>query len=351
MNNNININYNNAVWTLIDKLTQKSGLTELVINGPSEVFVEKDGAFLALDVTLSKESLSDFISEVSIYNKKDCDENNPLFDGTLPDGSRINIVMSPLRKEGPAITIRRFSKQLQTFASKKGIFGLSPDWVEFVTALVKAKLNIVVAGGTGVGKTTFMNLLMQEVDLKERVVTIEDVRELGFKLPNVIRMETATIAGRTFTMRDLVRNSLRMRPDRIIVGEVRGGEVFDLLQVMNTGHDGCLASIHANSPHDCLSRLESLYQLSGYDIPSDALKKQIGSAIDFIIQLQRNRNGQRVVSEIVEVAGVSGGTILSQQVGTLQKNLDYITSTGLVPKCIDRLQKAGLRENLFHDFF
>lgn len=347
----MNINYNNAVWSLIDKLTQKTGLTELVINGPSEIFVEKDGEFLALDVVLSKESIIDFISEVSVYNKKDCDENNPLFDGTLPDGSRINIVMSPLRKEGPAITIRRFSKQIQTFSSKKGIFGLSVDWVEFIQTLVRAKMNILVSGGTGVGKTTFMNLLMQEVDPKERVVTIEDVRELGFKLPNVIRMETATISGRSFTIRDLVRNSLRMRPDRIIVGEVRGGEVFDLLQVMNTGHDGCLASIHANSPADCLSRLESLYLLSGYDIPADALKKQIGSAIDFIIQLQRNRNGQRVVSEVVEIGGMSGGTILTQQIGTLQKNLDYITSTGLVPKSIDRLKQAGLRDNLFYDLF
>jgi len=351
MNKDFRQDFTNPVWAMIEKLSLKQGITEIVINSPQEIFIEKDGAFPQLDFQVTEKSIEDFIQEVSAYNRKDCDLNSPLFDGILPDGSRINIVLDPVRREGPAITIRRFLKHVQTFDSKKGIFGLNPKWVHFLQSMVKAKFNILVSGGTGVGKTTFLNLLLQEIDPKDRIITIEDTRELNFVLPNVIRMETAKIGGRTITIRELVKNSLRMRPDRIIVGEVRGEEVFDLLQAMNTGHDGCIASVHANTPSDCLSRLESLYLLSGYNIPNDSLKKQMGNAIDFIIQLHRNRAGVRVVSHITEVTEVSGSTILMQNIGTLGKNLDYITSTGLVPKNIERFQKAGLHLDLFKDFF
>ncbi|MBF0300969.1 MAG: CpaF family protein [Oligoflexia bacterium] len=307
--------------------------------------------FSQLEVVITEKSIEKFIQEVGTYNQKDCDRNSPLFDGTLPGGERINIVMDPVRREGPAITIRRFLKQIKTFSSQKGIFGLNERWVHLLKVLINARLNIIVSGGTGVGKTTFMNLMLQEVDKHDRVITIEDVREMNFNLPNIIRLETASIAGKVITMRDLVKNALRMRPDRIIVGEVRGAEVFDLLQAMNTGHEGCLASMHANNPGDCLSRLESLYLLSGYNVPIEALRQQIGSAIDFIIQLQRNRSGQRVVSHITELTDYCGGKVLSQSLGTIPAGLDYIVSSGLVPKCIERLKEHGLEEDLFMNPF
>ena len=234
---------------LLKKLSTKSGITEIVINGHDDIFVEKQGEFISIDVKITQDSINEFISDVAVFNKRDLDENNPLFNGSLPDGSRINIAAPPIRMEGPAITIRRFLKSIQTFDSRQGIFGLSPDWVNFLKAAVKARMNIVVSGGTGVGKTTFLNLLLQEVEKRQRKVIIEDVREINIAMPNTIRMESMQLSsGRDITIRDLVKNSLRMRPDRIVIGEIRGEEVFDLLQAMNTGHDGCFASIHANTP-------------------------------------------------------------------------------------------------------
>ncbi len=345
---NPGIEQTGPVWALLKKLSTKSGLTEIVINGPNDIFVEKGGEFIPIDVKIKQDSINQFIQDVSIYNKRDLDENNPLFNGSLPDGSRINIAAPPIRMEGPAITIRKFLKSIQTFDSRQGIFGLSPDWVNFLRAAVKARLNIVVSGGTGVGKTTFLNLLLQEVEKKQRKVIIEDVREININMPNTIRMESMTLAsGKDVTIRDLVKNSLRMRPDRIVIGEIRGEEVFDLLQAMNTGHDGCFASIHANTPKECLKRLEALYLLSGYDVPYKAITHQIGRSIDLIIQLKRNRNGLRVVSHIAELTDISGDQVLMQDIGKLSDDMSYIVSCGLVPKSIKKLEKHGFDRKLF----
>lgn len=351
MSNN-EIEQSGPIWALLKKLSTKSELTEIVINGPNDVFVERNGEFIPIDVKITANSIDQFIQDVSIYNQRDLDENNPLFNGSLPDGSRINITIPPIRMEGPAITIRKFLKTIQTFESRKGIFGLSPDWVKFFKAAVNARLNIIVSGGTGVGKTTFLNLLLQEVDKISRKVIIEDVRELNVKMPNTIRMESITLNnGRFLSIRELVKNSLRMRPDRIILGEIRGEEIFDLLQAMNTGHEGCFASIHANNPKECLSRLESLYLLSGYDVPYKAIRHQIGRSIDLIVQLKRNRNGTRVVSHVAEVTDLSGDQILMQDIGTLSDDMSYIVSSGFLPKCIKKLEKHGLDKKLFVEGF
>lgn len=343
---------NNPIWLLIEKLNQKSGITEIAINGPDDVFIEKDGAFVSVDVKITKASIDEFISQVSTFNQKDIDENSPIFNGNLPDGSRVNIVTAPIRMEGPAVTIRRFMKNIQTFDQRKGIFGLSPAWVNFLKAAIKARFNIIVSGGTGVGKTTFLNLLIQEMEKTDRKVLIEDVRELNVHMPNTIRMESALLpSGREVSIRDLVKNSLRMRPDRIVIGEIRGEEIFDLLQAMNTGHDGCLATIHANTPRECLMRMESLYLLSGHEVPFQVIRQQMGRAIDLVIQLKRNRQGLRVVSHITEVTDMSGDQVLMQDLGLLGKDLDYIVSTKFMPKKIERLEKQGFDRKLFQDGF
>lgn len=343
---------NNPIWLLIEKLNQKSGITEIAINGPDDVFIEKDGLFVPVDVKITRGKIDEFISQVSVFNQKDIDENSPIFNGNLPDGSRVNIVTAPVRLEGPAVTIRRFMKNIQTFDQRRGIFGLSPAWVSFLKAAIKARFNIVISGGTGVGKTTFLNLLIQEMEKTERKVLIEDVRELNVKLPNTIRMESAVLAsGRAVSIRELVKNSLRMRPDRIVIGEIRGEEIFDLLQAMNTGHDGCLATIHANTPRECLMRMEGLYMLSGYEVPYKIIRQQMGRAIDLVIQLRRNRKGMRVVSHITEVTDISGDQVLMQDLGIIEKNLDYIVSTKFMPKKIERLEKHGFDRKLFQDGF
>jgi pilus assembly protein CpaF len=224
---------------------------------------------------------------------------------------------------------------------------LNQNWTYFLKTLIKAKVNIVVAGGTGVGKTTFLNLLLQEIPQKERIVTIEDTRELQFNLPNVVRLEARPPVGdqKGLTIRNLLKNTLRMRPDRIIVGECRGEEVFDLLQAMNTGHEGSMTSIHANTPSECLMRLENLYLLSGYDLPIKALRYQVSSAVDFIIQIRRDKDGKRIVSHVTEIANMEGDKILMQDVGAY-KNGEF-KFTGLVPSCAERLQKAGLPKDFF----
>jgi len=217
----------------------------------------------------------------------------------------------------------------------------------FLKTLIKARVNIVVAGGTGVGKTTFLNLLLQEIPQKERIITIEDTRELQFNHPNVVRLESRLDYAdeKGLTVRDLLKNTLRMRPDRIIVGECRGGEVFDLLQAMNTGHEGSMTSVHANSPGECLMRLENLYMLSGYDLPIKALRHQISSVVDFLIQIRRDKEGKRVVTNVTEIANMEGDRILTQDIGAI-KNGEFKFS-GLVPSCMERLQKAGLPKDFF----
>lgn len=337
----------NRINDLIEEISKKAGISEVIINRPDNVYVEREGELIRLDVKFTEEEIEDFCQNLAVYNRKEFSELVPILDGNLPDGSRVNLIHKDYTKSCHAITIRRYSKAIRTFDTTPNVFGLSGQWTGFLKLLIKARVNIMVSGGTGVGKTTFLNLMLQEIPPKERVITIEDTRELSFNLPNVVRLESRPSIGEVkgLTIRELLKNTLRMRPDRIIVGEVRGGEVFDLLQAMNTGHEGSMASVHANSPSECLLRMENLYYLSGYDLPLRALRFQISSAVDFIIQIKRDKNGNRVVHQITELSGMEGDKILMQDIG-VQRDGELVF-TGLVPACVARLNKAGLPVDFF----
>lgn len=338
----------NSVWKLINELGQKKGITEIVINDPKRVFVERQGQFIQLNVQLSKNDLYEFAKEIAHFNKKEFDGMSPILDGNLPDGSRVNIISEPYSQGSPAVTIRKYLRSIKSFDDDHSIFGLNSKWIEVFKAMVGSRCNIIVSGGTGVGKTTFINLLLKEMSAAERVVTIEDTLELTLSYPNVVRLEAfaATKGQVGLSARELVKNTLRMRPDRIIVGEVRGGELFDLLQAMNTGHDGSMSSIHANSPGECISRMENLFLMSGYEVPFQVVRKQIAQGVDFIIQLGRDREGNRIVNQIMEITGMEGPNILSQQIAVRED--EGLVSTGISPKNIDKLHRHG---GLPLDFF
>lgn len=337
------MNQENTVWALLSELQTKKGITEVVINGPKTVFVERGGHFIQLNVNLKKEDIYSFIQEIAELNKKRCDSDIPILDGNLPDGSRVNVIHEPFALHCPAITIRKYLKSVTSFDQSPEAFGLNEKWVEFFKAVVSARLNIIVSGGTGVGKTTFLNLLLAELSPQERVVTIEDTIELSINFPNVVRLEAGSKLVQTnavVSIRDLVKNTLRMRPDRIIIGEIRGEELFDLLQAMNTGHDGSMSSVHANNPGECLSRLETLFLLAGYDVPHHVVRRQISTAVDLIIQLGRNREGQRIVTHIAEITGMEGDSILMQTIAAKDEN-EKLVAKGIVPKNMGKLNHMG----------
>ena len=339
----------NKIYELLEEISTRGGVTEVIINRLDNIFVEVDGELIRLDLKLTNDEIDNFCLEIANSNKKPFDNQHPIFDGNLSDGSRVNFIHKDYTQSCHAITIRRFTKSIKTLDGSPEIFGLSSAWVQFLKVLVRSRMNVVIAGGTGAGKTTFLNLLLQEIPQKERIITIEDTRELQFSLPNVVRLEARPGYGdqKGLTIRDLLKNTLRMRPDRIIVGECRGGEVFDLLQAMNTGHEGSMTSVHANSPGESLMRLENLFMLSGYDLPIKALRFQISTAVDFIIQIKREKNGKRVVSHVTEISNMEGDKILMQDIGTLKNG--KLKFTGLVPSCFERLQKAGLSKEFFVD--
>ncbi len=342
----------NAIWNLINDLNKKSGITEILINGPKNVFVERGGQFIQISANLPAADISAFIQDVATMNQKVCDNNNPILDGNLPDGSRINVINEPFVQGSPAISIRKYLKFISSFENNPNIFGLTPKWIEFLKAMMSARLNIVVSGGTGVGKTTFLNLLINEIAKAERVIAIEDTLELSINLPNVVRLESGAKALQSksnLSTRDLVKNTLRMRPDRIIIGETRGAELFDLLQAMNTGHEGSMTSVHANSAGECLSRMETLFLLAGFEIPLIVVRRQMASAINFIVQLGRDNEGNRVIQEIIEVCGMEGPIILTQPIA---ERIDGVLHfKGIAPKVFEKLHRdGGLPYNFFENF-
>jgi pilus assembly protein CpaF len=341
----------NTVWRLLDELNKKSGITEIIINNIDNVYIEREGELIRLNVKLVPEHIINFCRDVAKYNNTNFNSAFPIVDGSMPDGSRVNIISSAYTMSSPAITIRKYLKTISRFDATPGIFGLTDKWVTFLKTIVLAKMNVIVAGGTGNGKTTFLNLMLQEISPAERVITIEDTKELSFNLPNTVRLVAKGAGAANVTnplkIRDLLKNTLRMRPDRIVIGEVRGEEAFDLLQAMNTGHDGSMCTIHANTPAETLSRLESLFLFSGFDIPIRAIRQQMSTAIDFIIQLDRNRNGQRIVSSITEVSNMEGEKILLQDIGNRSENGPQFT--GLVPKRMNQLKDFGLKTDFFLD--
>ncbi|MSZ94457.1 MAG: CpaF family protein, partial [Actinobacteria bacterium] len=283
------------------------------VNGANNVYVESHGVVSRLPRAFdSDDQLIAVINRMVRLTGRRIDQTSPMVDARLPDGSRLNAVLPPLTVDGPSVTIRKFTANNLTVARLTELGSLSPEAADLLQLAVEQRLNILVSGGTGTGKTTLLNVLSSFIDRDNRVITVEDAVELSLDLPNMIRLETrpANIEGvGQVTIRDLVRNALRMRPDRIVVGEVRGAEALDMLQAMNTGHEGSLSTLHANSPRDALSRLETMVLLGGVDLPLRAIREQIGSAIDLIVQVARDVSGARFVSSITEVVGLESDVI------------------------------------------
>ena len=338
----------NSIWSLLESLKPKKGVTEVIINAPDNIYIEKEGDLIRLNVDLDPSHFDSFCQEVAAHNQVSFGVDHPIVDGILPDGSRVNIISSRYTDKYPAITIRKYLKNIRTFDELEGKFFISDKWVTLFKALVAAKTNIIISGGTGSGKTTFLNLLLNELSPLERIITLEDTKELNFKSPNHVRLFTAMANSgieSPLQMRDLVKNTLRMRPDRIIIGEVRGAEAFDMLQAMNTGHDGSMCTIHANSPVEALARLESLFLFAGFEVPATTIRKQISTAVDFVIQLDRNEDGERVVSEVLEITRMEGQVISTQKIGMRgEMGLEF---SGIVPASMKKLINVGIKPDFF----
>lgn len=339
----------NSIHKLLSDLSSKTDITEIIINSPKSIYLERSGVFEKLSYQTNVEDIKNFAKDIAKLNSKELSAAVPILDGNLADGSRINVIMDPYASGCPAITIRKYLKSIKNFNASPGIFNLTPKWTKFLRALIASRMNLIISGGTGVGKTTFMNLLMQEINPNERIITIEDTKELNFDLPNVVRLEARmnTSPGlASISIRDLVKNTLRMRPDRIVIGEARGGELFDLLQAMNTGHEGSFTSVHANTPSECLGRVENLFLLAGYDVPIKAIRYQVATAVDFIIQVGRLKDGTRILKQISEITGMEGDKILMSD---LMKADDKgkLKATGLAAKRLEELIAAGLDDDFF----
>jgi len=338
----------------IQPLLLNPEITEIMVNAPDQVFVERAGKLELSDVTFpNNRAIMGLIESIILPLGRRVDAKSPTVDARLPDGSRVNAVIPPAAIDGPNITIRKFSKEKLKFEDLIRLGSLTADIAEFMTACVTARLNILVSGGTGSGKTTLLNILSGAIPEAERIVTIEDAAELDLHQIHRIRLETkppdADGSGE-ISIRHLVKNSLRMRPDRIIVGEVRGGEALDMLQAMNTGHDGSLTTVHANTPRDAVSRLETLVLLSGFDLPLNVVREQIASALDLIIQQARLSDGSRKITSVTEVVGMEGDTIVLNEIfkfdqrnrnGTENGAGPAIVPTGIRPMFEPILKAAG----------
>ena len=339
----------------IQPLLEDSDISEVMVNGPKKVFVEKNGKLIKSPITFDDDDhVLRIIDRIILPLGRRVDADSPTVDARLPDGSRVNAVIPPVAIDGPSITIRKFKKDKLSVEQLVKFGSLTPNMGEFIKACVLAHLNIVISGGTGSGKTTLLNVLSGFIPEAERIVTIEDAAELQLQQDHVLRMETkvANVDGKgAVTIRDLVRNSLRMRPDRIIVGECRGGEALDMLQAMNTGHDGSLTTLHANTPRDALSRLETMVMMAGMDLPLKVVRQQVSSAIDLIIQQTRLKDGSRKVTQITEVVGMEGDTVVLTDifkfdqtgVGEGGKILGELKPTGIRPLFTPRLEASGYK--------
>ncbi|MBI4365783.1 MAG: CpaF family protein [Deltaproteobacteria bacterium] len=299
----------------LEPLLADRTVSEILVNGPAQVFAERGGRLTPAPeaVFRSAEHLLRIIERIVAPTGRRVDESTPMVDARLADGSRVNVVLTPIALEGPVLSIRRFPAERLTMADLLALGSVTPRIATRLTAMVRERKNCLIAGGTGTGKTTLLCILSADIPAEERIITIEDAAELQLQQPHVVRMEARppNIEGAgAIAIRDLVRNALRMRPDRIVVGECRGAEALDMLQAMNTGHDGSLTTIHANSPKDALHRLETLVMFAGMDLPSHAIREQIVGAIQIVIQLARLPDGRRQVAQVVRVAGLRNGEIL-----------------------------------------
>lgn len=345
----------------LEVLLKDDTISEIMVNGYNSIYIEQKGKLQKTNIRFrNEEHLMNVVDRIVSAVGRRVDESSPLVDARLADGSRVNIIIPPLALNGACITIRKFSKEKLDMNKLIGFNSLNYAMAQFIDACVKARLNIIVAGGTGSGKTTLLNICSSFIPEDERIITIEDSAELQLVQEHLVTLETrpANIEGTgEISMRDLVKNALRMRPDRIIVGEVRSGEALDMLQAMNTGHDGSMTTVHANSPRDVLSRLETMVLMSGMELPLKAIRNNIASSIDLIIQSARLRDGTRKIISISEVVGMEGEIITTQELFKFQQyGLDEnekiqgeFISTGIRPHCSERLVANGIHldESLF----
>lgn len=344
----------------LEPLLNDTGIDEIMVNGANMIYIERHGKI--------ERVAARFDSDMHVYRIIDrivaplgrrVDEGQPYVDARLPDGSRVNIIIPPLALNGPTITIRKFAKTPMTSEDLIKHASFTSEFNEFMKACVKARLNIIVSGGTGTGKTTMLNVFSSFIPNDERIITIEDAAELQLRQEHVITLESRpkNIEGKGEVSRgDLVINALRMRPDRILVGECRSGEALDMLQAMNTGHEGSMTTVHANTPRDALHRLETMVLMAGFDLPLKAIREQISSAINVVVQLERMRDGSRKVTNVSEVQGMEGDVIITQEVFKWEGNgmkdgkvLGYLKATGIRPKFIEKIEAAGifLAPNIF----
>jgi len=338
----------------LERLLDDESVTEIMVNGPYDVWIERAGRLQKTAVRFTDEShMRRIISKMVAAVGRRIDEGSPMVDARMPDGSRINAVIPPLSLSGPLLTIRKFGHERMELADLVRLATLTPETAELLERCVRARLNMLISGGTGVGKTTLLNALSAAIPDTERIITIEDAAELRLAQRHVLRLECrpSNIAGEgEITTRDLVRNSLRMRPDRIIVGEVRGAETLDMLQALNTGHDGSLSTVHANSTRDALARIETMVLMAGYELPLRAIRQQVTSALDLIIQLERMHDGSRKVIAITEVQRMESDIITMQDLfrydadtlGNGQTAVASLKGTGLRPLFVDKFTRRDV---------
>jgi pilus assembly protein CpaF len=338
----------------LEPLLQDPEISDILVNGPSGVYVERHGKIEKTDVGFKdNEHLMAVIERIVSKVGRRVDEASPLVDARLADGSRVNVIIPPLAIDGPAVSIRRFGVKPLRMENLLANGSLTEEMASTFDAMVKARMNIIVSGGTGAGKTTLLNILSASIPDDERIITVEDAAELILQQDHTVRLETRppNIEGKgAVTQRDLVRNALRMRPDRIIVGEVRGGEALDMLQAMNTGHDGSISTIHANTPRDALSRIETMVLMAGFDLPTKAIREQISSALNVVLQVSRMSDGTRKVVNVSEVTGMEGDVVVMQDIFVYEKRgvdregkvLGEFHATGVRPKFLNAVHAAGI---------
>src|SRR6266571_917074 len=345
----------------IEPLLADSRVSDILVNGPDRIYVERDGVLQRTDLFFNdSQHLMQIIDRIVSRVGRRIDESSPMVDARLLDGSRVNAIIPPLSVDGPCLSIRRFGRQRVTAEDLIHNRSLTQPMLELLRGCVKARLNILISGGTGAGKTTFLNILSSHISNKERIVTVEDAAELQLNQEHVVRLETRppNIEGKgAVAQRQLVINCLRMRPDRIIVGEVRGEEALDMLQAMNTGHDGSLTTIHANTPRDALGRLETMVAMANLNIPESAIRRQIASAIDVVVQVSRHSDGTRKIISIAELTGMEGNVVTMQDIFVFRKRgikengevLGEFIPTGVRPKFAERLLVSGIHfpSNMF----
>jgi len=338
----------------LEPLLSDRTISDILVNGASQVYVERRGKLELTDVRFNNDAhLINIIDRIVSAVGRRIDESSPMVDARLKDGSRVNAIIPPLALDGPSLSIRRFAVELLSIEDLTRLGTLTAEVAQVLSAIVRGRLNVLISGGTGAGKTTLLNLLSGFIPETERIVTIEDSAELQLQQPHVVRLETRppNIEGRgAVTQRDLVRNSLRMRPDRIVIGEVRGGEALDMLQAMNTGHDGSLTTVHANNPREALGRIENMVSMTGINFPAKALRTQIVSAIDLVVQVERQEDGRRRVVSVQETNGMEGEVITMSELFRFdRRGLDKegnvqgeLVTTGIVPAFERRLRERGI---------